>query len=50
MSSIRLRNIASGVIVRVREEKAAALGAGWVSPDAPASPVKRKPGRPKKTI
>jgi hypothetical protein len=45
----RLRNVKSGAIVSVPDEKAERLGAEWeiVSDEKPA--VKRGPGRPKKS-
>jgi hypothetical protein len=41
----RLRNVKSGAVVSVTDEKAARLGSEWVDADAPP---KRGPGRPKK--
>lgn len=49
MTIVRLKNISTGAIVSVREEKVAALGNGWEPADKPAEPVKRGPGRPKKS-
>ena len=42
----RLRNINSGAIVSVADEKVERLGTEWVPADAPE---KRGPGRPKKS-
>lgn len=45
---VRLRNIASGAVVSVAEEKVARLGAEWV-PVEESSPAPRKPGRTRKS-
>jgi|GEM_PF-4400106 len=42
----RLKSAVSGVVVSVSDETAALLDAEWGDEDAP---VKRSPGRPKKT-
>lgn len=42
----RLKSIETGVVVSVSDETAALLGSEWVDEEAP---VKRSPGRPKKT-
>lgn len=42
---VRLRNITTGVVVEVREDKVELLGRAWESADSPA---KRGPGRPRK--
>ena len=43
----RLRNISSGAVVTVPDEKAVRLGSGWEPAPAPAPAPVRKPARRK---
>lgn len=45
----RHRNKATGVVVSVSDEKDGRFDEGWESADSQPSPVKRGPGRPKKS-
>lgn len=42
MTTVRLRNTVTGVVVQVREGKAGLLGYGWESADAPTKPAPKR--------
>lgn len=44
----RFRNLTTGIVVSVSDEKDTRFGSDWVSADAPVVEPKRSPGRPKK--
>jgi len=45
----KFRNLDTGVVVSVSDEKDDRFTAGWVDADAPEVEPKRSPGRPKKS-
>ena len=45
----RFRNLNTGVVVSVSDEKDARFAEGWEPAEAPAPEAKRSPGRPKKS-